>query len=217
METVNKYIEHTLLKADAKSEDIEGLIKEAIENKFLGVCINPNFVKFAHNMLDGSDIKLVTVVNFPLASNTIETVLFQTEAALKDGANEIDTVINLSSLKDKDYKKVASDIQRTKEIAKDNILKVIIETDLLNQDEIIAACKCAIEGGCDFVKTSTGFVKGGVGAKIEDVELMYKTVHPYGLNVKASGGIKDYNKALLLIKAGAIRLGTSSGVQIISK
>lgn len=215
MNTINNYIEHTLLKPDADDASVKKLVEEAISNKFFGICVNPNYVSFAKNLINGTNVKLVTVVNFPLASNTIDTVLFQTELALKQGADEIDTVINLSELKNKNYKKVIEDIKKTKEICVNNNLKVIIETDLLSRDEIIEASKSAVEGGADFVKTSTGFVKNGVGAKIEDVKLMYETVKPYGLKVKASGGIKTYDYALKLIEAGALRLGTSSGVDII--
>ena len=166
--------------------------------------------------MEGKSTKVVTVVNFPLANNKIETVLLQTEHALNDGADEIDTVINLSELKNKNYKKVEDDIKKTKEICKDNNLKVIIETDVLTKEEIVIASNCAVSGGANFVKTSTGFVKNGVGATVENVKLMYKTVSPHGLEVKASGGIKTYSQAIDLINAGAVRLGTSSGVQIIS-
>ena len=215
MNTINNYIEHTLLKPDAKEEGILKLIHEAEENKFFGICINPCYVQFAKDNMSSKDIKLVTVVNFPLASNTIDTILFQTEEALKNGADEIDTVINISALKDKNYSKVISDIKKTKDVCRDNNLKVILETDLLSSTEIVEASKCATEGGANFVKTSTGFVKGGVGAKVEDVKLMYDTVKSFGLGVKASGGIKNYASAVELIKAGAVRLGTSSGVDII--
>ena len=157
------------------------------------------------------------MVNFPLANNNIETTLFQTEQALKDGADEIDTVINLAELKNKNYKKVESDIKKTKEIAKEHNLKVILETDLLTKEEIVIASNCAIVGGANFVKTSTGFVKNGTGATVENVKLMFKTVSQHGLEVKASGGIKNLVQAIDLINAGAVRLGTSSGVQIVSQ
>lgn len=215
MKTINNYIEHTLLKPDANAAEIEKLVKEALENKFFGICVNPNYISLSKDLLADSDIKLVTVVNFPLASNTIDMTQYQVEHALKLGADEIDTVLNISALKNKDYKKVEDDIKKTKEICTNNNLKVILETDLLTKEEIEIASKCAVQGNANFVKTSTGFVKGGVGAKVEDVEIMYKTVSPYGLEVKASGGIKDYQKAMDLINAGAKRLGTSSGVQII--
>ena len=217
MKTINNYIEHTLLKPTASEKEIEKLIADAIEYKFLGICVNPNYVSFAKKLMGSSNVKLVTVVNFPLANNVIDSVLYQVELALKDGADEIDTVVNLAELKNKNYKKVEEDIKKTKEICKDNNLKVILETDLLDKSEIIIASKCAVEGGANFVKTSTGFVKGGVGAKAEDVKIMYETVSPYGLGVKASGGIKTYSSALELIEAGAVRLGTSSGIDIVKE
>jgi len=214
---INTYIEHTVLKPDATVSDIEKMTKDAIEYEFFGVCVNLSYLDLTKKLLNGQNTKIVTVVNFPLANNTIDVVRFQTERALKSGADEIDTVLNISALKNKDYKKVEEDIRLTKEVCKNNNLKVILETDLLTKEEIVTASKCAIEGGANFVKTSTGFVKGGAGAKAEDVQLMYKTVHPYGLEVKASGGIKDYQKAVSLINAGAARLGTSSGVALVSE
>ena len=215
MKTINNYIEHTVLKPDATIYDVEKLINEAIEYKFFGICINPSYIKFAKENLKNTDTKIVTVVNFPLASNTIDTTLFQVENALNLGVDEIDTVINISELKNKNYKKVISDIKKTKDVCLKHNLKVILETDLLSKEEIIIASKCAVEAGANFVKTSTGFVKNGVGAKVEDVKLMYKTVSCEGLGVKASGGIKNYKQAMDLINAGASRLGTSSGVDII--
>ncbi len=215
MKTINNYIEHTVLKPDATIYDVEKLINEAIEYKFFGICINPSYIKFAKENLKNTDTKIVTVVNFPLASNTIDTTLFQVENALNLGVDEIDTVINISELKNKNYKKVISDIKKTKDVCLKHNLKVILETDLLSKEEIIIASKCAVEAGANFVKTSTGFVKNGIGAKVEDVKLMYKTVSCEGLGVKASGGIKNYKQAMDLINAGASRLGTSSGVDII--
>jgi len=214
MKNINKYIEHTVLKPDASVKDIEKLAHDAKEYSFLGVCINPNYVQLAHKLLSDTDIKIVTVVNFPLANNTSDMTKYQIESVLEYGADEIDTVINLGALKSKDYKKVEDDLIITKKACANHNLKVILETDLLTKDEIITACKIAISAGANLVKTSTGFVKNGVGAKVEDVKLMYETVSPYGLEVKASGGIKTYNQALDLIKAGATRLGTSSGIQI---
>ena len=215
MKTINNYIEHTILKADATSEDIKKLATDAMKYNFFGVCVNPCWVPLAKDLLKDSDVKIVTVVNFPLSNNTIEMTQFQVEQALKMGADEIDTVLNIGAIKEKDYEKVEDDIQKTKLVCPDNNLKVILETDLLTQEEIITASKIAAESGANFVKTSTGFVKGGVGAKVEDVKIMYKTVSPYGLEVKASGGIKTYQDAINLINAGATRLGTSSGVDII--
>lgn len=211
---ISKYIEHTLLKQDATKDGLEKLFEEAIQNKFLGVCVNPCFVKDAKKSLKNSNVKIVTVIGFPLGANTPEVKAFETKKAIEDGADEIDMVINVSKLKDKDYDYVKKDIESVRHACPDNILKVILETDLLTKDEIKKACEICIDAKADLVKTSTGFVKNGVGAKVEDVELMYQTVSPFGLKVKASGGIRDSEKALALIKAGATRLGTSSGLKI---
>ena len=215
MENLNKYIEHTLLKQDASEADLLKLFKEAKDNKFLGVCVNPNYVKLAKENLKNSDVKIVTVIGFPLGANKTSVKVFETQEAVKDGADEIDMVINVTKLKDDDKDFVVNEIKEIKKACAGHNLKVIIETDLLTKEEIKRACEYAIEGGADFVKTSTGFVKGGVGAKVEDVALMYKTVKDAGLQVKASGGIRDKKTALDMIEAGAVRLGTSSGVKII--
>ena len=211
---ISKYIEHTLLKQDATKDGLEKLFEEAIQNNFLGVCVNPCFVKDAKKFLKNSNVKIVTVIGFPLGANTPEVKAFETKKAIEDGADEIDMVINVSKLKDKDYDYVKNDIEIVRHACPDNILKVILETDLLTKEEIKKACEICIDAKADLVKTSTGFVKNGVGAKVEDVELMYQTVSPFGLKVKASGGIRDSEKALALIKAGATRLGTSSGLKI---
>lgn len=213
---LNEHIEHTLLKQDAKSEDFIKLFEEAKEHNFLGVCINPQYIKLAKENLNGSNVKIVTVVGFPLGANRSDVKAFETQKAIEDGADEIDMVINVTALKNKDYDFVLSDIKTVKAACKDKPLKVILETDLLEKDEIKTACKICIEAGADFVKTSTGFVKNGVGAKEEDVRLMYETVSSHGLKVKASGGIRDKETAIKMIEAGAERLGTSSGVKIIS-
>ncbi len=216
MENLNKHIEHTLLKQDAKLEDFIKLFEEAKEHKFLGVCINPAYVKLAKENLLGSDVKIVTVVGFPLGANRSDVKAFETSKAVEDGADEIDMVLNVSKLKDKDYDFIINDIKTVKTACKDKPLKVILETDLLTKEEIKKACELCIEAKADFVKTSTGFVKNGVGAKAEDVKLMFETVSPYGLKVKASGGIRDKEAALKMLEAGAERLGTSSGVKIVS-
>lgn len=216
MENLNKYIEHTLLKQDAVNEDFEKLFAEAREYNFLGVCVNPAYIKMAKNALDGTDVKVVTVIGFPLGANKTEVKAFEASCAVADGADEVDMVINVSALKDKNYDYVREDIKAVKIASKNAPLKVIIETDLLTADEIKKACELCIEAKADFVKTSTGFVKNGVGAKAEDVKLMYDTVSPYGLKVKASGGIRDKEAAIKMIEAGASRLGTSSGVKIVS-
>ena len=210
---INDYIEHTLLKQDAKSEDFEKLYQEAIDNKFFGVCVNPAYVKSAKEFLKGSNVKVVTVIGFPLGATTSETKVFETKNAIENGADEIDMVIKL---KDKDYDYVKNDVSSVKRACGEHNLKVILETDLLTSDEIKKACELCIEAGADLVKTSTGFVKNGVGAKVEDVKLMSETVKPHGLKVKASGGIRDYEKAMAMIEAGADRLGTSSGIAIVN-
>lgn len=215
MTDLNKHIEHTLLKQDAKKEDFEKLFDEAKKYNFLGVCINPAYVKFAKEALEGSEVKVVTVIGFPLGANKTEVKAFETSCAVADGADEVDMVLNVTALKDKDYEYVREDINAVKIAAKNSPLKVILETDLLTKDEIKKACELCVEAKADFVKTSTGFVKNGVGAKVEDVKLMYETVSPYGLKVKASGGIRDKEAALKMLEAGAERLGTSSGVKIV--
>ncbi len=213
---LNKYIEHTLLKQDAKKEDFIKLFEEAKENKFLGVCVNPNYVKLAKEHLKDSDVKIVTVVGFPLGATTSTSKAFEAKEAVENGADEIDMVINVTAIKNNDWDFVVNDIKTVKEACADKKLKVILETDLLTKDEIKKACEACIEAKADLVKTSTGFVKNGEGAKAEDVKLMYETVSPYGLKVKASAGIRDRQKALSMIEAGATRLGTSSGVAIIN-
>ena len=216
MKNLNKHIEHTLLKQDAKLEDFIKLFNEAKEHQFLGVCINPAYVKLAKEHLKGSDVKVVTVIGFPLGANRSDVKAFETSKAVEDGADEIDMVINVTAIKNKDYNFVVNDIKAVKAACQDKPLKVILETDLLEKDEIKKTCELCIEAKADFVKTSTGFVKGGVGAKAEDVKLMYETVSPYGLKVKASGGIRDKEAALKMLEAGAERLGTSSGVKIVA-
>ncbi len=212
---LNEHIEHTLLKQDAKLEDFLKLFEEAKEHNFLGVCINPLYVKLAKENLKDSGVKVVTVVGFPLGANKTEVKAFETTKAIEDGADEIDMVINVSKLKDKDYDFIINDIKTVKSACKDKPLKVILETDLLTKDEIKKACELCVKAKADFVKTSTGFVKNGLGAQAEDVKLMYETVSPYGLKVKASGGIRDKETAIKMIEAGAERLGTSSGVKIV--
>lgn len=215
MENLNKYIEHTLLKQDATKEELKKLFDEAIENKFLCICVNSANIKLAKEYLKNSEVLVGAAVGFPLGATKSEVKAYETKLAVEDGADEIDMVINVGLLKDKDFSAVQKDIEAVRETCKDKVLKVIFETDLLTKEEIENACKICINAKADFVKTSTGFVKNGVGAKVQDVELMYKIVSPHGLQVKASGGIRDKQKAIDLIKAGATRLGTSSGVEII--
>jgi deoxyribose-phosphate aldolase len=212
---ISKYIEHTLLKPTTTKEQLKKLFDEAVEHDFLGICVNPAHVAFAKECLKNSNIKVVTVIGFPLGANTSEVKVFETQKAVQDGADEIDMVINVGSLKDKDYQKVQDDVKAVVDAASGHNVKVILETDLLEEDEIAKACELCVKAGANFVKTSTGFVNGGVGAKVEDVKLMHDIVSPHGLEVKASGGIKDAEKARALIEAGATRLGTSSGIQIV--
>ena len=214
---INKYIEHTLLKQNATREEIKKLLDEAVEYKFLGVCVNPCNVKFARQYLNETaknEVKIVTVIGFPLGQSTTEVKILETIDAIKNGADEIDMVINGGKLEDKEFDYIIKEISQIKTACQGHNLKVIIETDLLTQEQIKTACELCIKGGADFVKTSTGFVKNGVGAKAEDVKLMYETVKASGLQVKASGGIRDKETAIKMINSGAVRLGTSSGVKI---
>ena len=216
MENLNKYVEHTLLKQDATKAELIKLFDEAKQYNFLGVCVNPCYVELAKENLKNSDVKIVTVIGFPLGANTTKTKVFETVNAINDGADEIDMVINVTKLKDRENDYIVDEIKQIKHACQGHNLKVIIETDLLDKDEIKLACELCIKGGADFVKTSTGFVKNGVGAKVEDVKLMYDTVNFAGLQVKASGGVRDKDAAIAMIKAGAARLGTSSGIKIVS-
>ena len=216
MENLNKYIEHTLLKQDATKAELIKLFDEAKEYNFLGVCVNPCYVSLAKENLAGSDVKIVTVIGFPLGANTTETKIFETINAVRDGADEIDMVINVTKLKDRELDYIVNEIFGIKAACQGKALKVIIETDLLTKEEVKLASELCVKGGADFVKTSTGFVKGGVGAKVEDVEIMNNTVKDAGLQVKASGGVRDKDAAIAMINAGATRLGTSSGVKIVS-
>ena len=216
MTDLSKYIEHTLLKQDAKKKELKKLYDEAKEHNFLGICVNPINVADAKQYLKDTNVKIVTVVGFPLGANRSDVKAFETQKAVEDGADEIDMVINVSKLKDKDYDFVKKDIETVKKACADKPLKVILETDLLEKEEIQKACELCVEAKADFVKTSTGFVKNGTGAKAEDVKLMAQIVKPHGLRVKASAGIRDKEKALAMVEAGADRLGTSSGVAIVS-
>ena len=217
MKQLNEYIEHTLLKQDATKEQFLKLFEEAKEHKFFGVCVNPAYVKLAKENLAGSDVKIVTVVGFPLGASSSKVTAFEAKTAIEDGADEIDMVINVSAMKDKNYDYVVEDIKTVKAACGNHLLKVILETDLLTKEEIKKACELCVEAGADLVKTSTGFVKGGVGAKPEDVKIMKDTVAPHGLMVKASGGVRSKAEALAVIEAGADRIGTSSGVKIVSE
>ncbi|RSJ91177.1 deoxyribose-phosphate aldolase [Streptococcus cristatus] len=209
---LNKYIDHTLLKPDASQEQIETLIEEAKKYDFASVCVNPTWVNFAAQALKATDVKVCTVIGFPLGANTPELKAFETSDAIQNGANEVDMVINIGALKSRNFDLVERDIRAVVEAAKGTLVKVIIETCLLTDDEKVKACQIAQKAGADFVKTSTGFSTGG--ATVADVALMRKTVGP-DMGVKASGGARSYEDALAFIKAGATRIGASSGVAII--
>ena len=208
---LNKYIDHTLLKADASQEQIETLIEEAKKYDFASVCVNPTWVNFAAQALKATDVKVCTVIGFPLGANTPELKAFETSDAIQNGANEIDMVINIGALKSRNFDLVERDIRAVVEAAKGTLVKVIIETCLLTDDEKVKACQIAQKAGADFVKTSTGFSTGG--ATVRGVALMRKTVGP-DMGVKASGGARSYEDALAFIEAGATRIGASSGVAI---
>jgi len=205
-------IDHTILKADAKEEDVLRIIEEAKKYEFFSVCINPCWVALAKEHLAGTSVDVCTVIGFPLGANTSEVKAYEATDAINNGATEVDMVINVGALKSKQYKKVLKDIQAVVEAAKGKALvKVIIETALLTDEEKIKVCELAKEAGADFVKTSTGFSTGG--ATVADVTLMRKTVGP-DMGVKASGGIHNEAEAKAMIDAGATRIGTSAGVAI---
>jgi deoxyribose-phosphate aldolase len=215
MNSIEKYIEHTLLRPDVKEEQLIKLFDEAKENNFLGVCINPMFVKKAKEYLKNTPVKIVTVVGFPLGASISEVKAFETKKAVEDGADEIDMVININAIKDRDFDTAQKDVESVVNAAHGKPVKVILETDLLTKEEIIEACNICVKAKAQFVKTSTGFVKGGIGATAENVKLMHDTVSTYGLLVKASGGVKTRENAIKMIEAGASRIGTSSGVEIV--
>lgn len=210
---IRSMIDHTLLKPDATKEEISLLCEEAKKYEFVAVCVNPYYISLCKELLNDSGVKIATVVGFPLGANTKEVKAFETIDAIKNGAQEIDMVINIGALKNKDYDVVMDDIKAVVNAAKgEAIVKVIIETCLLTDDEKKKACEISLEAGADFVKTSTGFSTGG--ATIEDVKLM-KSIVGDKMEVKASGGIRDLETANKMIEAGATRLGTSSGIKIV--
>jgi deoxyribose-phosphate aldolase len=206
------FIDHTLLKPDATAAQIEKLCAEAREHKFFSVCVNGSRVAEARHFLEGSDVKVASVVGFPLGAMSTDAKRFETEAAIDDGAQEIDLVLNVGRLKAGDDKYVFRELRDVVEAADEHTVKVILETCLLTDAEKVRACKLVVESGAHFVKTSTGFSTGG--ATIADVKLMRATVGPK-FGVKASGGIRDTAAALAMIEAGATRLGTSASVSIV--
>ena len=209
----NRLIDSTLLAPDARKEQIEALCREALEHNFASVCINPCFIRTAKAILKGSDVKVCTVIGFPLGAMTTTSKVFETADAIAKGADEVDMVINVSALKDGKDDYVENEIRAIKEACKGNLLKVIIECCLLTDAEKERACLLAKRAGADFVKTSTGFSKWG--AKAEDVALMRRTVGEE-MGVKAAGGIRDRETMLAMVKAGATRIGTSRGKELVS-
>lgn len=206
---INQYIDHTVLKADATFDDIKKLADEAVENDFYSVCVNSSFIKFIRDY--NKEIRIASVVGFPLGAMAKEAKVFEAKSAIEDGACEIDMVINIGRLKSKDYDYVEDEIRQIKEAIGDNVLKVIIETCLLTDEEKVKACELSVKAGADFVKTSTGFSTGG--AKVSDVKLMADTVGDKA-KVKASGGIHTREEALSFIEAGASRIGASKSIEI---
>ncbi len=211
---LNKYIDHTLLKADATKSQITKLCEEARQYSFASVCVNSGYVSLCRKLLEGSDVKVCTVIGFPLGACTTTTKAVETKRAYENGADEFDMVINIGQLKDGNLDFIVDDISAVVQQAQGKTVKVIIETCLLTDEEKVAACKCAVAAGADFVKTSTGFSTGGATA--EDVALMCNAVKG-SCKVKASGGIRTYADAMKMIEAGADRLGCSAGVRIMEE
>lgn len=216
----SKYFDHTILKADATAKDVKQICQEAKDCDFASVCVNSYYTPLVAEELKDTDVKVCTVIGFPLGAMSTLSKKMETIDAIENGADEIDMVINVGALKAKDYEEVLYDIKEVKDACihnpawKEATLKVIIETCLLTEEEKVKACELAVEAGADFVKTSTGFSTGG--AKAEDVALMKKTVAGKAW-VKASGGIRDLETAKAMIQAGADRLGTSATVQIMEE
>lgn len=209
---LNKYIDHTILKATASSADVQKLCEEAIEHEFYSVCVNGCYVADAKHLLQGTDVKVAAVVGFPLGAMTTAAKVFEAKEAVENGASEIDMVINVAKLKDGEFEYVENEIRQIKEAIGDNVLKVIIETCYLTDEEKVKACELSLVAKADFVKTSTGFGTGG--ATYEDVKLM-KSVVGDNAKVKASGGVRDKGTAQKYVDLGAERLGTSSGIDIV--
>lgn len=210
-----RYIDHTLLAPEASHADILRLCKEASAHHFKAVCVNPIWVETAKKALLGSGVLTCTVIGFPLGTHNTDVKVFEARGATMDGADEIDMVINIASARALDREALVSDISAVAEVVhgEESLLKVIIETALLSDDEKILACEAAVEAGADYVKTSTGFSTGGATA--QDVALMRKAVGP-DIGVKASGGVRSREQALEMIAAGATRLGTSGGIAIVT-
>ncbi|MBS4535437.1 deoxyribose-phosphate aldolase [Clostridium sp. D2Q-14] len=212
MDNIASIIDHTILKPDTKKEQVKKICDEAKENNFASVCVNPYYVGYAAEQLNNSDVKVTSVIGFPLGSTFSEVKAFETRKSIENGADELDMVINIGALKDKNYDLVKEDIKSVVDASEDKLVKVIIETCLLTDEEKEIACKLSKKAGADFVKTSTGFSTGG--ATVEDVTLMKKIVGKE-LGVKASGGVRDRDTVDKMIKAGATRIGASSSVSIV--
>ena len=208
---INRRIDHTLLKPESTEEQIKKLCQEAADYKFFSVCVQPCWIELCKDLLQDQEVKIATVIGFPLGANTLETKIFEAKDAIKKGADEIDMVINIGALKSGKEDLVKKEIQEIKEAIGDHVLKVIIETCLLTKEEIARASQLVVEAGGDFVKTSTGFSTGG--ALLEDVKLIKETVKDKAY-IKASGGIRDYKTAKAMVEAGADRLGVSAGIAI---
>jgi deoxyribose-phosphate aldolase len=214
-EEIAQMIDHTILKPEASIADIEKLCDEARDHHFYSVCVNPTYVKQSSQLLSGSDVKVCCVVGFPLGASSPETKAMEARRAIREGAKEIDMVINVGAMKSGNEELVLRDIRTVSEACRDGsaLLKVILETSLLTAAEIVRVCEMSMKAGADFVKTSTGF--GSAGAKAENIRLMAHTVAPRNLGVKASGGVRTYEDAMEMIQAGATRIGASSGIKIV--
>lgn len=208
-----KLFDHTILKADAVEAAVAKICAEAKEYGFMSVCVNTYYTAFVAEQLKDSDVKVCTVVGFPLGQMSTKAKALETQCAVEDGADEIDMVLNVAALKDGKYDVVLEDIKAVKAACGDALLKVILETCLLTKEEIVKACELSVEAGADFVKTSTGFSTGGATA--EDIALMRKTVGP-DIGVKASGGVRDSKGAIAMVEAGANRIGASATIAILS-
>ncbi len=212
---LSKYIDHTLLKADATVEQVQTLCQEAIDYNFMSVCINPVYIPVAKKALGDSDVKICTVIGFPLGANTTSVKIYEAKQAVEAGATEVDMVINIGAAKAGDWTTVENDIHAVVDSMPANVIvKVIIETSLLTDEEKTLASQAAQRAGTDFVKTSTGFSTGG--ATLDDVRLMRQAVGP-DLGVKASGGVSNYAEAIAMIEAGATRIGASKGIAIVTQ
>ena len=209
---LNKYIDHTLLKRDAVSSEIDKLIEEALKYKFKTICIHPMWIEYSKNKLYNSDVEITTVIGFPFGTQTTETKLFEAKDAILKGVDELDFVSPVSKVHENDTKYIKNELKLIRELTKGKVIKLILETGLLNKEEIKYISKLAIDENWDFIKTSTGI--GAGGAKVEDVKIM-KEIAGKNHQVKASGGVRSYEDAIKMIEAGATRIGTSNGVDII--